>query len=190
MKTALPFVGSAPSSDCNAGRSEPPDSKSDDAPHALPAEDVTVDDVESFVACRRCGGSPRDVARQKSGIRHVRQGEILGRRTGKNEWPARLPADRGMGRERHADVHGVADRVAHDGVRPVDAPVEPVAIRELEDNILLHVIEVLDWQARLILTEWRLGLAFRMQLERAEIVLRSCDERDVSHRARLWRHRL
>lgn len=55
----------------------------------------------------------------------------------------------------YAHVHGVADGVANDGVRPVHAPAEPVALRCRENLVFLRVIEILYVEPRLVLADRR-----------------------------------
>jgi hypothetical protein len=49
-----------------------------------------------------------------------------------------------------AHVHGVADGLADDGVRAMDAPAEAVALRRGEQRVHLRVVEVLDVEPLLL----------------------------------------
>ena len=110
---------------------------------------------------------------------------VLLRRAGEGEGPPGLLADRGEDGERDAHVHGVAERVADQGVRPVHAPAEAPARRGREHLVLLDVVEVLDRQPRLLLAERRLGLGARVGLEGAEIVLEARHQRHVAEVGRV-----
>jgi hypothetical protein len=102
----------------------------------------------------------------------------------KDERPPGLAADGGVDRQRGAHVHGVADRVADDGVRPVHAPAIAVALGGGEHLVLLRVVEILEVEPRLLLAErCRRQLAFAIGLERTEIVLQPSDQRDMLDRA-------
>ena len=111
----------------------------------------------SFLAAGVVAAQARCRARRRASVTSV-EPLVLLRRAGEDEGPPGLPADRGVDGERDAHVHGVAERVADQGVRPVHAPAEAPARRGREDLVLLGVVEVLDRQPRLLLAERRLGL--------------------------------
>ena len=104
------------------------------------------------------------------------------REPGKWNPPPGLATDRRVDGERHAHVHRVAERPADQRVRPVHRPGEAVALGSGEEHVLLHVVEVLVGQARLILRERRVRLSLGVRLERPEVVLEPGDERDVARR--------
>ncbi len=92
-------------------------------------------------------------------------------------------ADGGLDGERLAHVHRVADGVADDGVRAVDAPGEPVTLGRLPELVLLGVVEVRVGQAGLVLVERGVrDVPGAVGLERAQVVLEAGHERDVPHR--------
>ena len=99
------------------------------------------------------------------------------------KWKPRpgLPADGRVDRERHPHVHRIPESPADQRVRPVHRPRESVALRRSEEDVLLHVVEVLERQARLIFGERRVRLNRGVRLERPEIVLEPGDERDVAN---------
>ncbi|MDT4874648.1 hypothetical protein FQZ97_1099600 [compost metagenome] len=87
---------------------------------------------------------PSDLPR----ISHVSQTVPLRPGAGKLKWFAGFLAQRSKGRQRHAEVHGIADGVANHGVRSVDAPGEAIPLSCGEEFIFLGVVKVLDVQAR------------------------------------------
>ena len=96
-------------------------------------------------ACRRRPARSRPTCMllgEQAGVGHVRDAVPLRLRTGEDERLVPLAADRGLHRQRLAHVHRVADGVADDRVRPVDAPGEAVARGGGEELVLLGVVEV------------------------------------------------
>ena len=95
-----------------------------------------------FAAAGRRRG-PHQVVGQQARVRDVGDRLPLLARAREAEPAAGLAADRRVDGERHAHVHRVAERPADQGVRPVHGPREPVALRGGEEDVLLHVVEVL-----------------------------------------------
>ena len=118
---------------------------------------------------------------QQPGVGDVGRPVVLLGRPREDERPPRLLGDGAVGGERDAHVHGVAQRVADDGVRPVHRPAEAVLVGRGEEEVLLVVVEVLVVQARLALAERRLRRVLRVGLERAEVVLESGHQGNVLH---------
>ena len=95
-----------------------------------------------------------------------------------------FPADRGVNRQCHAHVHGVADGIADDRVRAMDAPAEAVSLRRGKHFIFLRVVEILDVEPRLILAKRRRGqLALAIGLERSEVMFQPGHQCDMLDRA-------
>ena len=148
-------------------------------PHAPPAEDVAVDDVQRLVRGRRRRRCPHEVVGQQARVGHVGDRFPLLPRAGEPERTSRFPADRGVDGEGHSHVHDVPERPADQRVRPVHRPREAVALGRLEEDVLLHVVEVLVREARLLLGERRVGLGLRVRLERPQVVLETGHQRNV-----------
>jgi len=91
-------------------------------PHPVPAEDVSVDDVEGLVASGGSDCCPFEVTGEKTRVGHVGEAVPLGCGAGEEEGAAGFAADGGVGGEGDAHVHGVAEGVADDGVGAMDAP--------------------------------------------------------------------
>ena len=104
------------------------------------------------------------------------------REPGKWNAAARLAADRGVDRQRHPHVHGIADRPTDQCMWSVHRPGESIAFGGREQDVFLDVVEVLVRQARLLLGERCIRLRLGVGLEGAEIVLEPGDERDVADR--------
>ena len=74
-------------------------------------------------------------------------------RARKSEAAAGFAADRRVDGEGNAHVHGVAEGVADDGVRAVNAPGKAVARGRGVNLVFLRVVEVVDIEARLFFTK-------------------------------------
>ena len=106
----------------------------------------------------------------------------LCRRARKDHRPSGLLAQRCVYSQRHTHVHRVAERVADDGVRPMHAPSEAVALSRRKDLVFLRIVKVLDIQAALLFSKGRLRqLTLAVALERPQVMLQSGDQRDVLH---------
>lgn len=126
-------------------------------PQPVPAEDVAIDDVEGLVATGGAGCCPMQLAGQLAGVGYVGQPIPLHGRAWEDEGAPSLATDAGIDSQGGAHVHDIADGVADDGVRTVDAPRKTVSGGGFEQGVFLGVVEILDIEPGHALAEGCLG---------------------------------
>ncbi len=150
------------------------------APHPLPAEDIAIDDVEFAVGCTRCRGSPEEMAGEKVGAGHVGQPLPLHLDAREAEGAAGVLADGSVDGKRRAHVHGIADSLADNRMRAMDAPGKAVAGGCRKHFVFLGVVEIIDLEPALFLAERRLRQgALAVVFEWAEVMLEARHQRHM-----------
>ncbi|GEM_PF-3679084 len=154
--------------------------RSEARPQPLPAEYVPVNGVEVLVGCRRAGGCPFQLLGQQASIGHVRHAVPLLRGSWEDKGPAFFPAQGGVHCQRLAHIHGIAQRIADNGMRTMHAPAIAILLGSREKRILLGIVEVLHRLSTLLFTErgHRYG-TFAVGFKRTKIVLKPGDQRHV-----------
>ena len=150
-------------------------------PQPLPAEHVAIDDIEIFVACGGAVRRPRQVARDLARVRHVGQTMPLRGRTRKDEGRAAGLAQIRVHGQGQTHVHGIAQRIADDGVRAVHAPRKAVLGGRREQAVFLLIVKILDVLAALLFAERRhrhCSLAIR--IERSQVMLEARHQRHMA----------
>src|SRR5262249_36010696 len=134
-------------------------------PQPSPAKDLSVYDVERLIASlfrRRC---PLQMMCEEARVRHICERIPLQMRAGEDEGLAGLATDGRIDSQRDAHVHRIAQGVAHDGMRTVNAPTETSAFGRSEEYVFLGVVEVFAGESWRVLTKWRLGGGLAVGLE-------------------------
>jgi hypothetical protein len=111
----------------------------DGGPDVGPDEDVTVGDVERFVATRGCGGRPLQHPGDDARVDRLLH---TGWATRIAEWTAPLAADRAMDAQGGDRVHRAADCMAEDDLRAQDRPPPVPAGLSIAQEVLLKPVEV------------------------------------------------
>ncbi len=153
----------------------------DARPHPVPAKHVAVGDVVSVVLGEVVNACPDELLAEHAGVGHIGQSVPLRFAAGELERTAGLLADHGEGGERRAHIHGVADRLADDRVRPVHAPSEAEALRRLVDLVFLVIVEIREGEPRVLFAHrrHRQSSGARISFERPKVVLEAGHQRDV-----------
>ena len=150
-------------------------------PQPLPAKHVAIDDIEIFVPCGGAVRRPRQVARDLARVRHVGQTMPLRGRTGKDEGCAAGLAQIRVHGQGQTHVHGIAQRIADDGVRAVHAPRKTVLSGRFKQAVFLCIVKILHGLAALLFAERRhrhCSLAIR--IERSQVVLEPRHQRRMA----------
>ncbi|MNS99202.1 hypothetical protein D3C72_1335990 [compost metagenome] len=102
-------------------------------------------------------------------------------RTGKDEGLAAGLAQIRIHGQGQAHVHGIAQRVADDGVRAVHAPRKTIPRGRVEQPVFLLIVKILDRLPALLFAERRDGhAALAIGVERSQVVLEASDQRRMA----------
>src|SRR6516164_5878798 len=108
-------------------------------PHVLPAENVTIRDVERFVCCLRISSHPYASTCKQFAVGDIVECVRVGFRPRMTQRQTQSLRNRGIDGQHHDQVHWVADGEAADGMRPSGGPCPRLALLTVHDECLLEL---------------------------------------------------